>query len=351
MSYDVFISFKNSGKDGKATPDAQAARSVYEALKAEKIKAFFSEESLAEVGKGQFGKSIETALESSKVLILVASCREHIESPWVEAEWDSFLQTVRSGHKEGELFIFNCGELNPGELPLFLRRQQMFAKDSMSKLVQFVASAVPNEPTLKDFVHVSLHCYRPENNEDKVYLVTVHPGHSAGMFHVTAHWGARSAKRLSSQLKAINVTKEAANAETVKAKQEKVKGGYLPAPLSKVLSGEARSHLAASMGVSASEPSKTKSKAPAKNKALTKIKTPLASPVKAPETKSVKPPTKEVVIAPAKSSTKVAAKTKSTETKLVTATQPTMASPKKPSKTEEKLPAKVLSKKAAKSAK
>jgi hypothetical protein len=178
MSYDVFISFKNSGKDGKATPDAKAARSVYEALKAEKIKVFFSEESLAEVGKGQFGKSIETALESSKVLILVASSREHIESPWVEAEWDSFLQTVRSGHKEGELFIFNCGNLNPGELPLFLRRQQMFTKDSMNKLIQFVSSAVPNEPTLKDFVHVSLHCYRPENNEDKVYLVTVHPAFS-----------------------------------------------------------------------------------------------------------------------------------------------------------------------------
>ena len=349
MSYDVFISFKNSGKDGKATPDAQAARSVYEALKAEKIKAFFSEESLAEVGKGQFGKSIETALESSKVLILVASCREHIESPWVEAEWDSFLQTVRSGHKEGELFIFNCGELNPGELPLFLRRQQMFAKDSMSKLVQFVASAVPNEPTLKDFVHVSLHCYRPENNEDKVYLVTVHPGHSAGMFHVTAHWGARSAKRLSSQLKAINVTKEAANAEVVKAKQEKVKGGYLPAPLSKVLSDEARSHLAASMGVSASESSKAK--APAKDKAPTKEKTPVASPVKPPETKSVKSPTKEVDIASAKSSNKVATKTKSSETKVVTATQPTKASSKKPSKTEEKLPVKGLAKKAAKSAK
>ena len=349
MSYDVFISFKNSGKDGKATPDAQAARSVYEALKAEKIKAFFSEESLAEVGKGQFGKSIETALESSKVLILVASCREHIESPWVEAEWDSFLQTVRSGHKEGELFIFNCGELNPGELPLFLRRQQMFAKDSMSKLVQFVASAVPNEPTLKDFVHVSLHCYRPENNEDKVYLVTVHPGHSAGMFHVTAHWGARSAKRLSSQLKAINVTKEAANAEVVKAKQEKVKGGYLPAPLSKVLSDEARSHLAASMGVSASESSKAK--APAKDKAPTKEKTPVASPVKPPETKSVKSPTKEVDIASAKSSNRVATKTNYSETKVVTATQPTKASSKKPSKTEEKLPVKGLAKKAAKSAK
>jgi hypothetical protein len=197
----------------------------------------------------------------------------------------------------------------------------MFAKDSMSKLVQFVASAVPNEPTLKDFVHVSLHCYRPENNEDKVYLVTVHPGHSAGMFHVTAHWGARSAKRLSSQLKAINVNKEAANAEVVKAKQEKVKGGYLPAPLSKVLSDEARSHLAASMGVSASEPSKAKTKAALKAKATAKL------PAKAP------------------------VKTKATEAKVEAATQPTKASPKKPSKTEEKLPVKVLAKKAAKSAK
>jgi len=294
MSYDVFISFKNSGKDGKTTPDAKAARSVYEALKAEKIKVFFSEESLAELGKGQFDKSIETALESSKVLILVASSREYIESRWVEFEWNSFLQTVRSGLKEGELFIFNCGNLNPGELPYSLRRQQMFTKDSMNKLTQFVVNAVPNEPTLKDFVHVSLHCYRPENNEDKVYLVTVHPGQSASMFHVTAHWGARTAKRLNSQLKAINVTKEAANAEVVKAKQEKVKGGYLPAPLSKVLSEEARSNLSASMGVSSSDSSKAKSKAvakaktPVRDKAPSKLKALAPSTVKAPIKRAAK---------------------------------------------------------------
>ena len=326
MSYDVFISFKNSGKDGKATPDAEAARSVYEALKAEKIKVFFSEESLAEVGKGQFGKSIETALESSKVLILVASSREHIESPWVEAEWDSFLQTVRSGHKEGELFIFNCGNLNPGELPLFLRRQQMFAKDSMSKLVQFVASAVPNEPTLKDFVHVSLHCYRPENNEDKVYLMTVHPGHSAGMFHVTAHWGARTAKRLSSQLKAINVTKEAANAEVVKAKQEKVKGGYAPAPLSKVLSEEARSHLSASLGVSDPDVSKLKAKPAPKA-------TPKPAPKPAPKTatKAVtkeKPPAKVKEAPKAKVPSKTKEMPKKAEVLLKTAPAPKEAAKK-----------------------
>lgn len=267
MSYDVFISFKNSGKDGKATPDATAARGVYDALKSAGMKVFFSEESLAEVGKGQFGKSIETALESARVLILVASCREHIESPWVETEWDSFLQTVRSGHKQGELFIFNCGDLKPADLPLFLRRQQMFAQNSMEKLLQFVASAVPTLPTLGDFIQVALHCLRPEKNEDKVYLVTVHPGTTASTCHVTAHWGARSAKRLSSQMKAINVSKAVAATEVEKAKQEKLRGGYLPAAYAKLLTDEARSHLSASLGLfEAEQAPKAKSKSQPKEK-------------------------------------------------------------------------------------
>ena len=267
MSYDVFISFKNSGKDGKATPDATAARGVYNALKSAGMKVFFSEESLAEVGKGQFGKSIETALESARVLILVASCRQHIESPWVETEWDSFLQTVRSGHKQGELFIFNCGDLKPADLPLFLRRQQMFAQNSMQKLLQFVASAVPTLPTLGDFIQVALHCLRPEKNEDKVYLVTVHPGTTASTCHVTAHWGARSAKRLSSQMKAINVSKAVAATAVEKAKQEKLRGGYLPAAYSKLLTDEARSHLSASLGLfEAEQTPKAKGKSQPKEK-------------------------------------------------------------------------------------
>jgi hypothetical protein len=283
MSYDVFISFKNSGKDGKATPDATAARGVYNALKSAGMKVFFSEESLAEVGKGQFGKSIETALESARVLILVASCREHIESPWVETEWDSFLQTVRSGHKQGELFIFNCGDLKPADLPLFLRRQQMFAQNSMEKLLQFVSSAVPTLPTLGDFIQVALHCLRPEKNEDKVYLVTVHPGTTASTCHVTAHWGARSAKRLSSQMKAINVSKAVAATEVEKAKQEKLKGGYLPAAYAKLLTDEARSHLSASLGLFEAEQAPN-----AKGKSQPKEK-PVASKVKLDKVVEPKP--------------------------------------------------------------
>lgn len=259
MTYDVFISFKNSGKDGLATPDAIAARKVYEALKSQKIKAFFSEESLAEEGRGHFSKSIEKALEASRVLILVASCREHIESQWVEAEWDSFSQDIRSGNKKGELFIYNCGDLRPNNLPLFLRRQQMFPEVGLAKLVKFVSSAIPSGPTLDSCIQLALHCFHPEKNEDKVYLVTVQQGTSASAFNVTAHWGARAAKRLSSQIKAVNVTDEKAKVEIEKAKQEKVRGGYSPAAHAKLLTDEARSFLSASLGLSESESTQTDS--------------------------------------------------------------------------------------------
>ncbi len=250
MSYDVFISFKNSGKDGKATPDAAAARGIYDALKGAGMKVFFSEESLAEEGKGKFGDLIETALDSARVLILVASCLDHIESPWVKREWASFLEPP----ERGELFIFNCGDFKPTDLPLFLRRHQMFAQSSMEKLLQFVARAVPSLPTLGDFIQVALHCFRPEKNEDKVYLVTVHPGTMASTCHVMAHWGARAAKRLSSQMKAPNVSKEVAISEVEKAKQEKLRVGYMPAAYAKLLTDEARSHLSASLGLVEAEP-------------------------------------------------------------------------------------------------
>jgi hypothetical protein len=254
MKYDVFISFKNSGKTGQQTPDAAAARKVYAALMGRGIATFFSEESLAEVGKGLFSKAIESALDSARVLILVASCREHIESRWVEAEWGSFLEDVRSGHKEGELFILSCGDLKPADLPMFLRRQQMFREADLEKMLSFVSNAMSAQTTLNDLIEVCLHCFRPENNEDKVYLVTVQEGASAATRNVVAHWGARAAKRLSSQVKAVNVSADLAKAEVEKARQEKVRGGYQPASHVNLLSPEAWLCLSASLGVADAAP-------------------------------------------------------------------------------------------------
>ena len=249
MKYDVFISFKRSGKNGLLTPDCAHARAVYEALMALGLKVFFSEESLAEEAQGNFSKSIQTALESARILILVASCREHIESRWVETEWDSFLQDLRSGNKQGEMFILNCGDLRPADLPLFLRRQQIFPADSLDRLVKFVGNAMPRRSSLRDFIRGSLHCFRPEKNEDKIYVLTVHPGSNEDSYHVTAYWGARTAKRLSSQIKAIDVSAEVAHLEVQRAKNEKLRSGYFPTPFAGILTNEARSRISAALGL------------------------------------------------------------------------------------------------------
>jgi predicted DNA-binding WGR domain protein len=268
MSHDVFISFKNSGKDGLPTPDSKHARAVYEALIALGLKVFFSEESLAEEGHGNFSRTIETALESARILILVASCREHIESPWVETEWGNFLERLRSGTKEGEIFILSCGKLSPADLPLFLRRQQMFPADSLDKLVKFVTHAMPSRNSLRDFIRASLHCFHPEKDEDKAYVLTVHPGSDPETYHVTAYWGARTAKRLSSQMKAINVSADAAQLEVEKAKREKLRCGYVETPFAKILTNEARSHISAALGLHEA-PGKAKKPVAAKRKNAT----------------------------------------------------------------------------------
>jgi hypothetical protein len=260
VSHDVFISFKNTGADGRPTVDAREARRVYEALQALGLRVFFSEVSLAESGRGHFSKSIEAALDSARVLILVASCREHLESRWVEAEWDSFLQDMRSGNRQGEMFILNCGGLSPADLPLFLRRQQMFSADELDKLVRFVASALPVPARLADLVRVSLHCLRPERNEDKVYLVAVHEGTQPGRFHVTAFWGPRYAPRLNSQLKAANVSAEEAAAEAEKMQAEKVRTGYRPRNPERILTAGARAHLRAALGLADEGPARAKLK-------------------------------------------------------------------------------------------
>jgi hypothetical protein len=249
MKYEVFISFKNSSTDGTATKDLHQARRVYECLRSAGLRVFFSEESLAETGKGHFSKSIEAALDQARVLVLVASSREHIESRWVETEWDSFMNDIRSGNKMGELFIVNCGDLRSSDLPLFLRRQQMFQSNEMDKLTKFVKNALPNPKKLEDYVKASLHCLDPEKNEDKIYLLSMHEGQSEDRYHVTAYWGSRTAKRLSSMMKAINAKSEEALRLVEKLGQEKIRSGYKKRQLNKILSKEARLQLLACFGL------------------------------------------------------------------------------------------------------
>jgi len=248
--YDVFISFKHSARDGGATRDVDAARAVYDALTAAGVRTFFSVESLKRDGRGLFAKSIEAALESARFLVLVASCREHIESKWVEAEWDTFINDVRSGHKpDGDLVILNCGNLQPSQLPLFLRRHSMFGIDEIESIVEVVNSSLPKPVGLGDVIRASLHCFDPKANKDKIYIVTAHAPAGAE-YVIKTHWGARQAKRLASMVKTSGIATEKEIKKAVKdIVDEKTKGAerYLAKAWKSLLTDDAMRALAAEL--------------------------------------------------------------------------------------------------------
>lgn len=258
--YDAFISFKHSGRGGGLTPDFEAARAVYDSLMAAGVRTFFSPECLKLHGKGRFMQSIEAALQSAKFLVLVASCREHIESPYVATEWQTFINDVISSHKpDGDLVILNCGDLTPATLPIFLRCHSMFRRAEIDALVQVVRNGCAKPLGLGDVIQASLHCSDQKGNKDKIYIVTAHsPGGSD--YVIKTHWGPRDAKRLASMVKKTGVGDADIRKIVHAIAAEKTRGaeGYKSKPWRSLLTIEAMRAMAAELAVEMPEQSRTR---------------------------------------------------------------------------------------------
>ena len=74
--YDVFLSFKNLGADGRPTRDSALAEDIYQYLVARKLSVFLSSVELEAQGVSAFKKAIDAALDASRVLIAVGSSVE-----------------------------------------------------------------------------------------------------------------------------------------------------------------------------------------------------------------------------------------------------------------------------------
>jgi len=144
MDYDVFISFKNSDENGRQTIESVTAKRLYDFLKAQGLRVFFSNVELEFSGKAQYTKAIDEALDSSQFLIAVGSSYDNLNSQWVRYEWESFLNDIRSGIKpDAEVYVV-CEGMKIHELPRALRQQQAFFADepgSFEKLCNFIKNA------------------------------------------------------------------------------------------------------------------------------------------------------------------------------------------------------------------
>ena len=149
MTYDVFISFKNSDGQENKTKDYAIAKDLYEFLKSKGVSVFFSPSELERLGQTDYSKAIDDALEQSSFLIAVGCSEKNLNSRWVRYEWSSFSNEIKSGRKSGAEVFVVFSDMKINELPFSLRQQQAFnvnESDSFEKLFNFMSARLEPPP-------------------------------------------------------------------------------------------------------------------------------------------------------------------------------------------------------------
>lgn len=113
--YDVFISFKAKEND-KPTRDVQIARDLKEFLENYGVRTFYSD---SDVRDSNFSDSIDKALEEAKILFIIGTKKEYLESKWIKEEHNRFFNLKVNPQR----FIITE---TPIKLPTFLITVQFF---------------------------------------------------------------------------------------------------------------------------------------------------------------------------------------------------------------------------------
>lgn len=153
---EIFISFKNLDAEGLQTRDSFIAAEVYNFLTGHGINTFFSNISLEKLGVSAYQKYIDEVLDSAKVLIVVGTTVNNIESPWVRYEWSSFFNDILSGAKPNSRIFCYVEGIKSSELPRSLRQSQVIQNEvgSLTHLYHFIANAIGRK-TAQDIINAN----------------------------------------------------------------------------------------------------------------------------------------------------------------------------------------------------
>lgn len=113
--YDIFISYKEKASNGERTKSSVLAQDVYNHLTKEGYRVFFSRISLEDKLGQKYEPYIYSALNSSKVMLVIGTERDEFTAPWVKNEWSRFLTMMR---ENAEKLLVPCfRDITIDELP------------------------------------------------------------------------------------------------------------------------------------------------------------------------------------------------------------------------------------------
>lgn len=130
-SYDVFICYKETDdRTGRRTKDSVYAHEIYTALTKAGMKVFFARKTL----EGKLGLDFEplifSALNSAKIMIVVATSSENVNAVWVRNEWERYLELCEEKDSDKNIIPVYYG-MTPYDLPDELSSKQSLNMENL----------------------------------------------------------------------------------------------------------------------------------------------------------------------------------------------------------------------------
>lgn len=113
--YDVFICYKENDENGNRTKDSVLANELYHELKEEGFRVFYAKISLENMLGKAYEPVIFAALNSAKVMVVIGTKAEYLNSVWVKNEWSRYLKMIEEG--EEKVLIPAYRDMDPYDLP------------------------------------------------------------------------------------------------------------------------------------------------------------------------------------------------------------------------------------------
>ena len=134
VKYDVFISVKQDD-GGHYTSDSDVASDLYDFLISHGLRVFNSRRTVIPVGQ-EYEPYIISALISSKVLIVVGTSPENMNSNWVKNEWSrfqwlQFREKEKNGKTERVLFCYLAKGMRAEQIPRALHPDRQAIYDGV----------------------------------------------------------------------------------------------------------------------------------------------------------------------------------------------------------------------------
>lgn len=142
MAYQVFISFKNTDKNGY-TADKKISEDLYRYLSEKGIRTFYSNATLLDFGESAYKEVIDGALDEVAVMVVIGSKKEYLSSKWCKYEWHTYQQNILTNIVEGSIVTY-LGDIELSQVPTAIRHYQSFkiGEASIETVGDFIIRAV-----------------------------------------------------------------------------------------------------------------------------------------------------------------------------------------------------------------